>query len=121
MTASPPPDLQASGRALWSDVLGAYEVHEGELRLLAEAARTLDELVALREALKGEPATVPGSTGQERAHPLYEELRRHRETLSKLLTALRIPYADEVEGVTPAVSAARRAAQARWGNGSASA
>ena len=110
----PPSDLQAPGRRFWRDVLAAYELNEAELRLLAEASRTVDELERLRAALAGASPVVPGSTGQDRPHPLYDEVRRHREILMRLVAGLAIPSAGDDVGVPQASVNARRAAQVRW-------
>lgn len=110
----PPADLQESGRRMWTEVTDAFDLGPDELGALREAARTVDELGDLRQALDGQPMTVPGSTGQLVAHPLLAEVRRHREILAKLLERLNLPAGDEDAGSTPAQRRAQRAAQQRW-------
>jgi hypothetical protein len=110
----PPSDLRASGRALWLDVRAEFALGPDEVGALREACRTADELDDLRSALAGQPMTVAGSTGQQVAHPLLAELRRHREVLAKLLERLNLPAGDEDAGSTPAHRKAQRAAQQRW-------
>ena len=109
-----PVDLRAAGRRLWASVVDDFDLGPDEVGALREACRTVDELDDLRQALKDQPMTVPGSTGQPVAHPLLAEVRRHRETLAKLLAALSLPAGDEDQGQTPAQRRAHRAAQQRW-------
>lgn len=110
----PPADLREPGRAMWAEVTGSFDLGPDEVGALREACRTVDELADLREALRGQPMTVTGSTGQMVAHPLLAEVRRHREILAKLLERLNLPAGDEDAGVTPAQRRAQRAAQQRW-------
>lgn len=95
--------------------------HEREL--LAEACRTLDELDQLRAALRKDGVTARGSRGQVRTHPALVELRQGRGELRRLLDALEIPEAVDVESTVDAESAgaisldsrrAQKAARARW-------
>jgi hypothetical protein len=117
----PPSDLAARsrGRRFWQRIVGEWELTAPELELLAQACRTLDELEALRRAVKREGATVKGSRGQRRAHPALSELRLGRGELRRLLDALGIPTAvtasGEVDGVVSLASRrGTKAAQARW-------
>lgn len=111
----PPDDLGDSGRALWAEVHETWELGSHETRLLLEACRTADELDMIREAIRSGPATVEGSKGQPRPSPLWEEARRHREQLTRLLVALRLP--DDTASAPPSAASlrAQHAAQARWG------
>lgn len=87
---SPPDGLGAPGRALWSAVWDTYELdHPSERELLLEAARCTDELGRLADALRDAPLVVAGSTGQDRPHPLLDEVRKHRATLVAVVGALR--------------------------------
>lgn len=110
----PPSDLAASGKRLWREVHEEWQLGPHEAKLLLEACRTVDELDSLRAAIRESSALVEGSRGQPRAHPAFEEVRRHREQLARLVTALRLP-ADEVSA-PPSVASARaaKAAEARW-------
>ncbi|MBN6051314.1 hypothetical protein JYK22_05160, partial [Nonomuraea sp. RK-328] len=106
--------LDEPGRGLWGRITDAYELTTSELVTLGEACRTLDELTVMRAALAEDAATVTGSTGQPRAHPLYAEARAHRVLLSKLMADLALPVEGEDAGLTPAQRHARAAAHARW-------
>lgn len=109
-----PADLRSAGRRLWADVVDSFELGADELANLRAACRLEDELVDLRKAMKGQPMTVEGSTGQLVAHPLLAEIRRHSELLTKHLALLSLPAGDEDAGSTPAQKRAQRAAQQRW-------
>lgn len=114
MTAEcPPARLGAAGEAFWCSTLEEFELNPAELQVLEAACRTVDELCVLTEALSGASATVLGSTGQPRAHPLFAEVRAHRKVLESLTSALGLPMPDEASG-RPRTPAARRAARARW-------
>jgi hypothetical protein len=111
----PAAGLEASGMQLWESVTEVYVLTPSELSMLAEAARTSDELVRLEQAVRDLPElTTRGSTGQLRPHPLLGEIRAHRQLLERLTTALALPNVDQQEGATAAQRHARRAAMARW-------
>jgi hypothetical protein len=87
----------------------------GERALLVEACRTADELGRLEKAVRALPElTVEGSTGQPRAHPLFAEVRAHRQLLERLTSALALPDVDEEVGAGRAQKHAKRAAAVRW-------
>lgn len=109
-----PVDLRAAGRRMWAEVMAEYDLGPDEVSALREACRTTDELDDLRSAMRGQPMTVEGSTGQPVAHPLLAEVRRHRQVLAQLLERLNLPAGDEDAGSTPAQKRAQRAAQQRW-------
>lgn len=88
---SPPPDLQGPGRTLWRSILEDYDLSKPELALLREACRTSDELEALRSAVLAAEVVTEGSTGQPVIHRGYDELRKHREALTRLLAAMDLP------------------------------
>lgn len=128
MTSNSPPrapkGLGPAGRRLWRDVHrpdadGSHlELRPDELTVLAAAARTADELVALEAALADAPTVTAGSKGQDRVHPLYGEVRAHRALLSTLLARLDIPEDADDDGLRRARSwHARNAARARWSRG----
>jgi hypothetical protein len=118
--APTPTELQAPDRRLWAAVSGKYVLTPTEMLILEEAARTADELARLERALRALRAAdlvVEGSKGQLRAHPLLDEVRRHRALLDKLTAALNLP--DELEdfGLRAPSRHARTAANARWKGG----
>jgi len=92
---TPPKDLQGPGRALWRSILDEYDLSKPEMALLREACRTSDELEVLRSAVLAAEVVTEGSTGQPVIHRGYDELRKHREALTRLLTALDLPDADK--------------------------
>ena len=112
----PPTGLKASGRRLWDAVTGPYILTPSELLILVEAARTADELDRLEKAVRAlTDLVVDGSTGQPKAHPLLEEVRRHRVLLDRLTGALNLPDQDiGAPGLRPAQKHAQAAARARW-------
>ena len=79
---APPEAFGTQGKALWERVAAEFEPSAFEAAILVEACRSVDELRAAASVV------VAGSTGQPRAHPLLDEVRRHRETLARLLTVL---------------------------------
>jgi len=93
MTTKPrrPTGLGPRGARLWKTVTAAHELDAGETELLVEAARTLDLIDQLREALDASELTVPGSTGQSRPNPLLSSLLGAQENLRRLVGALDLP------------------------------
>lgn len=89
-TPGAPKGTGASGRALWRDVLGKYELEQHELALLREAVRTVTDLDKLAAVVAAEGVTL-GS----RPHPALAESRQLRIALARLLGALRLPAGDE--------------------------
>jgi hypothetical protein len=83
-----PGDLEASGKRLWRELHTSYELDPGDLALVHEACRTLDELDRLAGALREMPPVVEGSSGQPRSHPVHDEVRKHRALLADLVTQL---------------------------------
>lgn len=117
--APPPPGLGAAGSILWAEIAGKYDFRLDELRLLESACRTTDDLERLQAALSGQPVMVPGSQGQQRANPLFTEIRGHRTLLAKLLGQLGLP--DDGDTLVTAKQArsdmGRKAAFARHNRG----
>ncbi|MGH9122034.1 MAG: hypothetical protein ACRDYC_08815 [Acidimicrobiales bacterium] len=109
-----PVGLNAAGRGFWRKVTTDFELDHDGLALLEQAARTLDELERLQAAVAGAELLVEGSSGQPRPHPLLAEVRAHRATLGKLLTALALPDEEDVTPLTATQERAQKAARARW-------
>jgi hypothetical protein len=104
----PPRGTGPSGRALWRDVLGRYELEEHELALLREAVRTVDQLDGLHGITTLEGLIVQGPHGSK-PHPALVEARQLRIALARLTAVLRLPVGDVNEPV------AGRRAQRRVG------
>lgn len=115
-TMKPPADLREPGKTLWASVQQDYELGSHEIALLREACRATDELEILREALLDSEVVATGSTGQPVVNKIFEEIRRHRDSLAKTITAMNLPVDDEEE--TQAAQArsdkASKAARAKW-------
>ena len=123
MTEAPkaPAGLRAAGKRLWQSVAEPYVLTPAELAMLDEACRTKDELERLEKAVRALPDLVTtGSMGQEKVHPLLNELRLHRALLAKLTEQLNLPDEDQQVGLRVGSRRAQHAARARWdGRGSA--
>ncbi len=94
-THSPPPaGLATRGAGFWAATVKQYELSDGELTLLAEACRTLDNLDALDASIRENGAIVTGSMGQPVVNGALTEARGQRALLHRLLAALALPDAD---------------------------
>jgi hypothetical protein len=110
-----PTGLKAPGKQLWAAVATKYVLTPAELEMLGQACRTADELDRLERAVRQlTELTVRGSTGQPKAHPLLEEVRRHRVLLERLTSALCLPNQDEDVGLRPGQKHGQKAINARW-------
>lgn len=114
-----PAKLQDSGRRLWRDIAGAYQLRPDELRLLEDACREADLIDRLQSVVDGTVRMVTrGSQGQDVADPLISELRQHRAVLKGLLQSLKLPDPEAAAGTAAGASAAGRALVAnRWKRG----
>lgn len=117
-TMKPPTDLREPGKTLWNAVNADYELSSHEIALLREACRASDELDILREALLDSEVVAVGSTGQPVVNKIFEEIRRHRDSLAKTITAMNLPADDEEETEGQAARSrseqASKAAKAKW-------
>jgi len=93
--------------------VGAFTLERDELELLAETARTMDEIDKLAAVILRDGVTAVGSTGQPRAHPAVAEVRQHRLALSRLLAALALPAVDGSTIRTPTSLRAANASRSR--------
>jgi alkanesulfonate monooxygenase SsuD/methylene tetrahydromethanopterin reductase-like flavin-dependent oxidoreductase (luciferase family) len=98
VTHRAPNGLGRSGRKLWREIVDAYEIERHELPILETAARVADQIAELAEDLQGAPTTVAGSQGQDRVHPLVQELRLQRDLLTRLLARLSWPDVPDEDG-----------------------
>lgn len=114
----PPADLREPGKKMWASVNDDYELSSHEVALLREACRATDELEILRQALLGSEVVAVGSTGQPVVNKIFEEIRRHRDSLAKTITAMNLPADDEEETEGQAARSrseqASKAAKAKW-------
>jgi hypothetical protein len=93
--APPPAGTRASGRRLWRDVLGEYELEEHELALLREMTRTVDQLDQLHAIVERDGMLLTGPGLAPKVHPAVVEARQLRIALARLAAALRLPAGDE--------------------------
>jgi hypothetical protein len=87
-----PTDLRRGGRgaSFFEAVVARFDLKPDEAELLAEVARMLDLLDALREAAKDGPLITDGR-GNLIVHPAVVEARQVREAMRKSLHALGLP------------------------------
>jgi hypothetical protein len=110
---------RTAGEAFRRDVLSVWELSGPELRLLDQAASTLDVLAELEATVETDGMMVAGSAGQLVLHPAIAEARQQRLAFGRLVSQIDLPDPD-AEGDagatvwTPEAVRARRAAQARW-------
>jgi hypothetical protein len=90
-TISPPTGLGPRGRKLWRAVVVKYQLTPTELELLHEMCSATDELGRLVVAAKQVRPISKGSKGQDVSHPLFNELRLHRESIRRLARQLNLP------------------------------
>lgn len=110
-----PTKLGKSGRAMWADVTGTYQLRPDELRLLEDACREMDLVDRLVAELDKASLVVEGSMGQPVTNPLVQEIRQHRQVIKSLLAAIKLPDESGEQGSRSAQ--ARDAAAARWRRG----
>jgi phage terminase small subunit len=109
-----PADLSERGAAVWRETVEGLEFRADEVALLHEFCRTLDEVDALREAIREGGLTVAGSKGQPRPNPLLASLHASRALLIRLAQQLALPDLDEEQGQSQTFKRAQHAAQTRW-------
>ena len=111
-----PAGFGRSGRRLWREVNAEFGLAPHERAILVQCCRVVDRMDAIEAELAAAPLTVPGSTGQPKAHPLLAEWRLQARVLESLSRALSIPLPDEDVGRRRSPSA-REAALQRWHGG----
>jgi hypothetical protein len=111
-----PSGLGKAGKALWHDVNAQFGLAPHESAILVQVCRVADRLDVIEAQLAGAPLTVPGSTGQPKAHPLLAEWRAQARVLESLSRALSIPLPGEDVGRRRSPTA-RDAAMQRWHGG----
>jgi hypothetical protein len=60
-TPRPPAGLKSRGRGLWKEVLTSYELDAGELQLLRELCRAVDQIDALDAEIAASGLLITGS------------------------------------------------------------
>jgi len=114
-----PKGLKAAGSGLWREVTSKYELRSDERVVLEKACRAVDRIAVMETALDGMDLIVKGSMGQPAVNPLVSEIRAHESQVAALLRSLKLPDAPEggkgAEEPGSRSSAARAAAQSRWG------
>lgn len=111
---TPPASLDGSGSALWSTLVGKYDLRADELAVLEVACKTSDMIATLDkewDAL-GRPFLTRGSMGQDVIHPLIGERRAQQSQLAALLGKLKLP--DDPASSSGKMNQQRDAAQSRW-------
>lgn len=103
------------GNALFAAVTEKYELDADEMKVVAMACQSADDLAALEAALVGAPVVVTGSTGQQRVNPLFAEIRATRALIGQLLGRIKLPDAGAGAAKSEFNTArARKAAGVRW-------
>lgn len=106
----PPGGLKAPGRRLWSAAVAEFEFNAAEREVLRTTCCLLDELDVIEKALAKCTPLVSGSKGQPVPNGLYDEARKHRDTLARLVAALNLPR----EAARSSSELGQVAAMARW-------
>lgn len=114
--STPPKDLDAAGKALWSSIAGKYALRPDEVARLHAICRTADTVASLEAAWdeRGKPMLTTGSMGQEVIHPLIGELRAQRSALDGALVRMKLP---DDAGDESDVNQQRDAANTKWATG----
>lgn len=115
------PTFGPAGAAIYRSITDDFDLQEHERFQVEQAARLADEIERLRGELEAAPLIVKGSQGQPVAQPLIEATRSHRLALTRILASLKTPAPEaDAAPVDPETrkrsEAARKAANARWGN-----
>lgn len=100
-----------AGQRLWKEITEAYELSASETRALESACFTADRINKIRKAM-GNNLVVKGSTGQQVAHPLLQQLRMDESHLMDLLKQIEMPTEGASKGERS--STMRAVANARW-------
>ncbi len=109
-----PGSLDERGRAFWDETVGTYDLSPGELALLLEACRTMDNLDALASAITATGAMTTGSMGQQVVNAALTEARGQRLALHRLLSALALPDVEGASIPTAKSTTGRENVAARW-------
>lgn len=114
-TRTVPTKLGPKARKFWRETVGNYELSAHEALLLEAACREIDIVERLQKELDGANLVVPGSMGQDTAHPLLMEVRMHRASFAAIVKQLALPDVEDDAPASPRSRQAQKAAEARWG------
>lgn len=98
MAYAVPEGLRERAAALWSGTVDGKELEAGELVLLEEACRLVDQIDVMQAALEGQGLVVTGSRGQQVASPLIREIRANKLAVTRILRQLMAAAPVEEEG-----------------------
>lgn len=114
MAHQAPEGLGERALALWEGTVEGNRLEAGELVLLEEACRLVDQIDVMQGALEGQGLVVKGSRGQLVASPLIREIRANKLAVSRILRQLMAaaPAAEDDRRLTPS-ERGRRAAVLR--------
>lgn len=98
-----PEGLGERAEALWSGTVDGKVLEAGELVLLEEACRLVDQIDVMQAALDGQGLVVKGSRGQLVASPLIREIRANKLAVTRILRQLMAaaPVEEEGKRLTP--------------------
>lgn len=113
-TRTVPTKLGVKARKFWRETVANYDLSPHEALLLEAACREIDIVERLQKELDGANLVVPGSMGQDTAHPLLTEVRMHRASFAAIVKQLALPDAEADEKPSPRTQRAQAAANARW-------
>lgn len=86
----------AAGRQLYRSITDAYDLEPHELAVLASAARVADRIADLDAVVDAEGVMFTDARRGTVPHPALVESRQQRLALARLMTAMRLPDADDV-------------------------
>jgi len=110
-----PSGLRPVGRRLWHEVIRNFDLRPEELSILEAACRTRSDLDRLEQVLRESQTMISERGAEERAHPIFAEVRQHRMALARLLGQL--GFFDATGTGFERSHAGRRLARLRWGSG----
>ena len=110
-----PSALATTGKSLWDDVVGKWDLRVDELRVLESACVAADMEAEFIKAWidLGRPYMSKGSMGQEVEHPMIGSIDKQAKSKAAHLSRLKLPDEDAPASGDRS-TAARAAANARW-------
>lgn len=116
MERKAPSGISRSAGAFWRQISTTYELRPDEYAVLERAVRVKTRLETLDKALETADLTHTNRYGEIVINPLMKEVRAQELVLSRLLSQLGIPDADQDRAAKPGASSAhgRELARKRW-------